>query len=707
MRGRVLLGAPVVVLALAGITGPVLVPGTPAGAQAAHGEQATVTGHQRGHLFTMASISTTWTQTLNDTGNPVATSSPNVADLDGYPSAVVGDRAGYVYAFHLADGSPVTGWPYHTGAPVDSTPSVAAVNPGGLDSVFVGTGNPASPHSGGYQAISPSGGDQWFVQETDPSYNNYANYGVDSGMSVGNLQGQTDVVSGSMSQEEYAINATSGQVLPGFPWYEADSNFSTPAIADVLGNGENQIIEGGASTAGVSYGTTYSDGGHLRVLLPTGNLAQPEPNGGLVCQYDTDQEVDSSPAVGEFVGGSTVGAVFGTGTYRQGASTTDHLLAVNAANCGLLWNVALDGTTVSSPALADVLGDGGLQVVEGTNVGGNSGTVWVLNGSDGSTIWRAAATGAIIGSITTVDLGGAGYQDLLVPTTFGVDVFDGKTGADLGDLPGTEFDGFQNAPLVTDDPNGTIGITVAGYTSGNQGIVIHDEVGGSTGSGVDEPGAWPMFHHDPQLTGTAPYPGSTGSGSSSGSGGSGAPAVTAMAATSDSMGYWLVDSSGTISNFGDAVAYGALPVPSGDSTIAMAGVPAGSGFWVITASGNVYTEGDATYYGSIGQLDPKAPPGGANAAGLSHPMVGMAVTADGKGYWTIDSGGDIYSFGDATYYGSAGQLNPSEPPAGSNQANLAKPIVGMARTGDGKGYWFVAADGGVFAFGDAGFFGSK
>ena len=35
-----------------------------------------------------------------------------------------------------------------------------------------------------------------------------------------------------------------------------------------------------------------------------------------------------------------------------------------------------------------------------------------------------------------------------------------------------------------------------------------------------------------------------------------------------------------------------------------------------------------------------------------------------------------------------------------------RPIVGMATTSDGKGYWLVAADGGVFAYGDAAFAGS-
>src|SRR5690349_15582383 len=34
------------------------------------------------------------------------------------------------------------------------------------------------------------------------------------------------------------------------------------------------------------------------------------------------------------------------------------------------------------------------------------------------------------------------------------------------------------------------------------------------------------------------------------------------------------------------------------------------------------------------------------------------------------------------------------------------PITGIAATPDGKGYWEVASDGGIFAFGDAAFYGS-
>src|SRR4051812_16786385 len=70
-----------------------------------------------------------------------------------------------------------------------------------------------------------------------------------------------------------------------------------------------------------------------------------------------------------------------------------------------------------------------------------------------------------------------------------------------------------------------------------------------------------------------------------------------------------------------------------------------------------------------------------------------ASSAPAKGYWFVAGDGGIFSFGDAAFAGSTGNLK------------LNQPIVGMTPTPTGRGYWFVAADGGIFSFGDAGFFG--
>jgi ribosomal protein L24E len=78
---------------------------------------------------------------------------------------------------------------------------------------------------------------------------------------------------------------------------------------------------------------------------------------------------------------------------------------------------------------------------------------------------------------------------------------------------------------------------------------------------------------------------------------------------------------------------------------------------------------------------------------LNRPIVGMAATPTGAGYWLVASDGGIFAFGDAPYDGSmGGQL-------------LQRPVVGMAALPTGAGYWLVASDGGIFAF-DAPYLGS-
>jgi N-acetylmuramoyl-L-alanine amidase len=60
---------------------------------------------------------------------------------------------------------------------------------------------------------------------------------------------------------------------------------------------------------------------------------------------------------------------------------------------------------------------------------------------------------------------------------------------------------------------------------------------------------------------------------------------------------------------------------------------------------------------------------------LNAPVVGMAATPDGGGYWLAASDGGIFAFGDARFEGSAGQHG----------------VVGIASTPDGGGYWTVSS----------------
>ncbi|HEX3461134.1 MAG TPA: hypothetical protein VHT49_09530 [Acidimicrobiales bacterium] len=124
------------------------------------------------------------------------------------------------------------------------------------------------------------------------------------------------------------------------------------------------------------------------------------------------------------------------------------------------------------------------------------------------------------------------------------------------------------------------------------------------------------------------------------------------------------------------------PMVLNQPIVGLAATPDGQGYWLVSGDGGVFTFGDAGFHGSVG------------GSALNNPIVGMAATRDGQGYWLVASDGGIFAFGDAAFDGSMGGTP------------LNQPIVGMATTADGQGYWLVARDGGIFSFGSAGFDGS-
>ena len=73
---------------------------------------------------------------------------------------------------------------------------------------------------------------------------------------------------------------------------------------------------------------------------------------------------------------------------------------------------------------------------------------------------------------------------------------------------------------------------------------------------------------------------------------------------------------------------------------------------------------------------------------------GAPLAAAGGGYWTLAADGGIFSFGTARFFGSMGGQH------------LNQPVRGLTATPTGGGYWLVASDGGIFSFGDAAFAGS-
>jgi hypothetical protein len=261
----------------------------------------------------------------------------------------------------------------------------------------------------------------------------------------------------------------------------------------------------------------------------------------------------------------------------------------------------------------------------------------------------------------------------------------------------------------------------------HEGVTINidsDYVDGATAAAGSAPAG------QPRTTGSERYWLYTSSGNvftGSGTVWYGSPAVSApgafiagMAPTPDRRGYWLVAASGRVFPYGDAQALPMVPALSlSHPIIGIVASPAG-GYWLYTAYGNVYSSSGADWYGSPA----------ASQAGNSL-ITGMAATPDGRGYWLVDSAGQVFHYGDARslrvqpapsavrpvtgivasptggywLYNATGNVYTSSGAKwyGSPYASGTgdRSIAGLAPTSDGHGYWLVDSAGRVFAYGDA------
>jgi hypothetical protein len=727
-------------------------------------------------------VSLVWQHFLDDAPCGVAESSPVPFSPGGSPAVEFGDRQGSLYAFNLGTGSVPAGWggavrqdvgsgqgcgvtntsgtaptPGSDGIavpgnnPIDSTASV-----GGNSDVYFGTGNAFSPVDGGYYAYGPNGALLWNQVVVNPPTDTAPDGAVQASPAM--TQDGSIVEAGSLGQMTYALSTGSGAPAIGWPQFSADSVFSTAAVGDLYGTGQDDFVSGGASSAGFALGTNYSNGGHVRIY---------NDHGGLICAANTDEEVDSSPAVGPILASGGYGIATGTGSFFGGSD--EDTVKVFDTQCNQVWSDKVDGITGGSPALADVQGNGRLDVVEGTYNPVGPSTVYALNAQTGAVIWQTNVIGAVIGSVTTADLTGDGAQDVIVPTIQGIEILDGPTGQEVAhfddgsstgsnngiNLTGLVF-GFQNAPLVTPNADGSIGITVAGYggipgapVGVAQGIVQHFDVVGSSASRAYESGGWPQFHHDSHLGGfiaggnplggcNRPPAASNGYITVASDGGIFAfgqqfcgstgnitlnKPVVGMAMTPSHGGYWLVASDGGIFAFGDASFWGSTGnLVLNKPVVGMAATPDGGGYWLVASDGGIFAFGDAPFYGSA-------------ASTPGQVITGMAATPDGRGYWEVSATGRVFSFGDAVFAGDTSGLRlngfivgmAADPVTGgywligtdggvfsfgapffgsTGNIKLNQPVLAMQATRDGQGYWFVASDGGVFTYGDAPFNGS-
>lgn len=469
-------------------------------------------------------------------GAPILRSAPLAVDLngDGRKEIVVGGSDGMLYAVK-SDCSGIL-WqkqladyinphaPNPSGQDIESSPAAADIDGDGHPEIVVSTGfMPENHHNGAVLVLDHNGNLQpgWpklardLNGAGDPPWNpdGYSD-GFFSTPALGDIDGdqQMEIVVGSFDKCIYAWEAN-GSPVAGW-WDHAanqparcliDTIWSSPALADLDGDGVLDIIIGTDAHPDYIGGSIWALKGDNTVLWTV---------------YTT-QVLQSSPAVGDINNDGFPEVVIGTGTYYQGEDSDGHKVYAfdRFGNHLPGWPVATQGDMPSSPALADLDGDGFLEVVIGcgaeSDVGNSNAcagkSLYVLrhNGQafpgyptsvTAAVPWEPRFTGAVAVPPIVADIHGDGKAEILavVAGAWGVTAFsyDQPSAPTLYTPADAGGNTLHSSPLVTQlTDGGPLSMVTAGRLNNHGAVFIWT----LQKSSAKLP--WPMFRRDAQRTG--------------------------------------------------------------------------------------------------------------------------------------------------------------------------------------------------------------
>jgi hypothetical protein len=362
--GTLRLLAPLLVLALGGL-GPA--------SRTAQAQQPILPPNHAGFPYTIPGAGT------------VQVSQPVIADLGltpGFAQIIFGTKSGLLYVVqHNPDGtwsSHQPNWPQQVSAHIASSPAIADLDGDGIPEIVVGYGSNYDPsHQGGVTAFRRDGTTMWSVATApfNDGTNNWTHAPVFGTPAIGDIDGdgKLEVVFASFDHHVYVVDAATGVAKPGWPVDVGDTVYSSPALYDIDGDGLPDII--------IGTDDYLVNGGCLRVLRYDGTSVAGFPQ----C---INQTFNSTPVVADIDGDGKPEIIIGTGAFYP--SGTHQVYAWHCDGSPVTgWPVPVDGQVATTPAVADLFGDGHLEVVVTDDNTGPSGTfhVYAFKG-DGTLLWK-------------------------------------------------------------------------------------------------------------------------------------------------------------------------------------------------------------------------------------------------------------------------------------------------------------------------------
>ena len=336
-------------------------------------------------------------------------SAPEIVELAGHARAiVVGSNDRRVHAFDARDGHPL--WSAATDGPVYSSPSVADLNGDGIQDVVIG-----SDDGHLYAFAGDTGRPLWKRFKTGDEIFGRAALADQDG------DGRPDVVFASKDGFIRILRGSDGTPLvPAFPTDGTRGFHSSPLLMHLSGGPASDVAIGTMD-------------GRLCVFSGADRKTLVDVRVDRHRSSDKDLQIRSSPASADFDGDGVPDLVVG------GADGW-----VYAVACGgtprVLWEAPSHNHPVnSSPSLADLNADGVLDVVVGGEEGEAKGPgcgVLALSGKDGSRLWEFITDGGTWSTPALADVDGDGVKDVVIGSTDGnCYVISGKNGALLRRIP--------------------------------------------------------------------------------------------------------------------------------------------------------------------------------------------------------------------------------------------------------------------------------
>ncbi len=393
-------------------------------------------------------------------------------------------------------------------AEIRTKPAIADLNGDSVPEIVVTVGDILTkPHNGGIVALNNAGQPLpgWPIVSPDEGGgganlglpNGYAD-GIITSPAVGDVTGDgvPEIIYGANYRihvrtidGSYRFPYTNPGDYPnpaktyGWPQFVLDTIWSSPAIADMNGDGVNDIVVGvDAHNEAWSFAPSHPEA--WRYTVEGGDLYVFNGDGSIQWIANQDEIFQSSPAVADIDGNGDLEIIAGTGTYYSQTfnrpvgryiSAWEHTGGPYSGQ-NYRWRTALPTQIFGSPAIGNLLGDEGYEIA----VGGFDGKVYVLDAASGQVRWVVQPQtlqgpmppNTPLYSPLLADYDGDGLQDVFIAIGWEVAILKGTNGQQFtatsfpSDLPTYYGDHtLDGTPAIGDiDNDGKLELVTASAT---------------------------------------------------------------------------------------------------------------------------------------------------------------------------------------------------------------------------------------------------